>query len=59
MPGHRAARVANVLADVAVADERAGRALRLLWLFHQNTFSITRVGSAWSPATSASIRSNV
>jgi hypothetical protein len=47
-----------VLADVAVADERPRWNPRGL-LVRQNTFSITRVGSASSRATSASIRVNV
>src|SRR5438552_2408854 len=46
-----------VLADVAVADERPCRT-RLRLVGHQNTFSITRVGSASRPA-SASMRANV
>ncbi len=50
--------VADVLADVAVPDERACGALLGL-VCHQNTFSITRVRSEDVSATSASMRSTV
>ena len=53
---HLRPRVTDVPADVAVADQRAGRAP---FLGHQKIFSITRGGSAWIPATSASMRSKV
>src|SRR6266487_4457271 len=55
---HRRARVANVLARVAVSEERTRRTRALLF-GHQNTFSMISVSSGSTFATSASIRSRV